>query len=351
MSDPCDCCGSGANDRCTFKCCGYPNGAIQIILSQTLTLIGLALSAASLVDCEFVKASVADFPQPIPDNLADRLDGSKRGFGFYTFEETPGGSCYWEKYDSDVAEWYFDLLGSGFRVTRALGSIAAVLGLFVWLWMLFFTCVAHPRALRFLAAFFLFVMTAFQASMFASIGSDFCDENDCEMGRSAIFGIVAGSCFFLSGCLLLCSKSYPGATAAVTKKEAAPAALPVEKEAGDNMDEEKGNAKGDNVEGDIEEQGGGEGQEQEEGKAQEQDQDKTPAQEKDIAQSSEEGAESRTESKPFDESEGNMTEGNEEEQPGLNQGIELTEEGKEVLDETSGEVHESKATVQGDPGR
>lgn len=203
-------CFSDPTDVCACMCCGYPNGPFQLVFAQILLLAAIVLNWASLADCEFVTATVDGFNLPdfIPTGVWS--DGARRGLGFFTWEALDG-SCFWDGYNEDIAEWYFDILDDGWRAGRILGGMVFGFAWMLWPWSLSFTCSSQPKILRYaLAAILVLICTPFQLSTLAAMGSSFCDEHECEIGRSAVMAIVSGLCFLISGVLFLMTKDYPG---------------------------------------------------------------------------------------------------------------------------------------------
>jgi hypothetical protein len=103
------------------------------------------------------------------------------------------GECFWnERYDKDVWDFYYDNLGSDWNSG---------------FWS------PPPRTVQYLVAALLIpILMTFQFATFLVLGSDFCDENNCEFGRSAglSVGVAGGLCFFFSSLLFVLMKDYPG---------------------------------------------------------------------------------------------------------------------------------------------
>ena len=233
-----------SSDKCCgFTCCGYPNGTGQIIFAQTFLFFGLLLCTASLADCKCISAT-AGYPVPAIPNW-DRFVGTvtqqdvnnitawwedqpptRRGFGF-VFNETLDGGC---GFDEDSRYWieeeftnYQDFLGSDWNIPRALAGTAISIGWLLFLWSLTLACCSFARPFRWLAFFIIFfIMISFQASSFAIVGSDFCDEQyqwevesttqyttaNCSLARGAWLAIAGVGCYLISAILFLCMSNH-----------------------------------------------------------------------------------------------------------------------------------------------
>ena len=243
---------------CGLSCCGYPNGVGQIVFAQLFLFCGLWLCAASLLDCKFIEATqgypVPAFPngnssasagwnqvdiflsnddESTPQATIDEAvefwnnqPPTRRGFGF-VMNETLEGGCGW---NSESRYWiqdeftnYRDFLGSDWNVPRALAGAATVMGWILLVWSMSMACVSYARPFRWVAFFVIFfLMISFQASAFAIVGSDFCNEMlewetenpngggdddpfitnvanaNCSLSRGAWLAIAGICCYFIS---------------------------------------------------------------------------------------------------------------------------------------------------------
>lgn len=243
-----------ADKCCGLSCCGYPNGVGQIIFAQIFLFCGLWLCAFSVLDCKFIEATQG-YPVPaFPDGNSQASAGwnqvdlflsnddqttpqetidaavefwnnqppTRRGFGF-VMNETLEGGCGWNE---DARYWiedefinYRDFLGSDWNVPRALAGAATVMGWIILLWSFSMACFSYARPFRWVAFFAIFfIMISFQASAFAIVGSDFCDEAfewetenpnggnpvtnvadaNCSLSRGAWLAIGGLCCYFIS---------------------------------------------------------------------------------------------------------------------------------------------------------
>jgi hypothetical protein len=212
-------CSNKPSDTCKCRPCTYPNGVFILIVAQILLVAASALAVAAAVDCQFVtvEASLVDpflttiFPD---ESTTVEPNNNDRGLGFFVWEGVDG-KCTWEhNYTYTETAWqeYRDFLGSGWDGARAMACFSAFCAWALLIWLLVFSCVAHRKVLRYIfGGVLLVLMTIFQSITFAVMDSDFCNENDCQIGRSARCSAVAVGLYAMTGILLFCSKDYPGA--------------------------------------------------------------------------------------------------------------------------------------------
>lgn len=222
------------NDTCGCMC--YPNGIITVLLAQLLLFFGFILSTGVMLGCDFVIADIGH--SNATDNNSTTVflsfNGSetasepqhRRGLGFFNHQDA-NGLCRYEQMGKDyqyilnetdagavLIDYtvdYVDWLGPDWEVPRDLGLAAASLSFLLWIWLLFFTCISHPRPLRYiLSTLIILVAMSLQFGTFSILGSEFCEERNCEISRTSKLSIAAGFLFLVSGLLLCCTKNYPG---------------------------------------------------------------------------------------------------------------------------------------------
>jgi len=208
-----------SNDNCACRPCTYPNGVLVLITAQILFFIAFLMSLFAAGDCKFVSVPEDQvslqlseiFRNTNPD--ADDMDeGKKRGLGLFFFEDA-AGECTWDRYHNETTfDAYWDYVGrSDWEDASGAAVSATTLGFCAFVWSLIFACVAHPKIIRFsFAAFVLVVLTILQGVPFLLLRSDFCNEHDCSLGRSANYSIAAVVLFFLAGFLMFFTKDHPG---------------------------------------------------------------------------------------------------------------------------------------------
>ena len=208
------------SDSWSCRPCTYPNGILVLIVAQILMLAASILSLVSMGDCHFVtvEASKVDpfLTTIFKDNnetatLQSVSNDERRGIGFFFYEDIKG-NCNWDKNHTEATfEEYVDFLGDDWEGPRGAGTTALVLGWCFWGWLLAFSCAAHVKVARYiLAAVIIVTQTILQASTYAVLDSDFCNDHDCQIGRSARCGAVAVALFFVTGVLMFFTKDYPG---------------------------------------------------------------------------------------------------------------------------------------------
>ena len=228
-------------DTCC-DCACYPNGVIAVLLAQLLLLGGFILSTGVMLGCDFVIADIVNNNTNSENgsntttflfgNESEATTASRRGFGFFNHQDA-NGLCHFEQMGNqfvlnetnatdaviDYTVDYLDWLGPDWEVPRDLAIAAASTSFLLWMWLLLLTCVSHPRTLRYiLSALIILVVMSLQFGTFAILGSEFCQERNCEIGRLSKFSIGAGMMFLVSGILLSCStKDYPGRVEANNK--------------------------------------------------------------------------------------------------------------------------------------
>jgi hypothetical protein len=225
-------------DTCC-DCACYPNGVIAVLLAQLLLLGGFILSTGVMLGCDFVIADInstdmSEYYYNNGTNTTTFLFGNeseattattRRGFGFFNHQDA-NGLCHFEQMGNqfvlneinatdaviDYTVDYLDWLGPDWEMPRDLAIAAVSTSFLLWMWLLLLTCVSHPRTLRYiLSGLIILVVMSLQFGTFAILGSEFCQERNCEIGRLSKFSIGAGMMFFVSGILLSsATKNYPG---------------------------------------------------------------------------------------------------------------------------------------------
>jgi hypothetical protein len=210
---------SKPSDTCECRSCTYPNGVFILILAQILMLAASLFSLFVVCDCQFVTVDAAAVDPILTaifhnESIPVQPNKQDRGLGFFVWEDVDGKCTYEHNYNITEASWkdYENFLGSDWNAARAMACYAAFFAWAVLIWLLVFSCVAHPKVIRYILVGVLIVlMPIFQSIPFLVMGSDFCNENDCQIGRSAIYSAVAVGLYVITGILLLFSKDYPGA--------------------------------------------------------------------------------------------------------------------------------------------
>jgi hypothetical protein len=209
-------CSNKPSDTCECRPCTYPNGVFILILAQILMLVASLLSVYAVYDCQFVTvdaAAVDPFLTTIFPSIPVQANNKDRGLGFFFWEGVDGQCTYENNYDYSEVSWqdYENFLGSDWDGARAMACYAAFFAWALLIWLLIFSCVAHPKVIRYILGGVLIVlMPIFQSITFAVMGSDFCNENNCQIGRSARYAAGAVGLYAMTGILLLFSKDYPG---------------------------------------------------------------------------------------------------------------------------------------------
>eukprot|EP00977_Amphora_coffeiformis_P018809 scaffold6749_cov162-Amphora_coffeaeformis.AAC.4 len=198
-------------DQCRVTCCRYPNGIGWILTTQILLFGSIFLSMAAMTDCKFVTAVLqlnTTYSEDIPYFLT--VDGQRRGFGFYFFEDANDSACSWSsEYDGDSLDRYFVFLGKEWLAPRGTASVAQAVATILMLWMCAWACVAHLRVFRILVLAIIWgILVPFQISGLAVLNSEFCNVFDCQMSRSAWFLMAAFVLFFGAGILMCQAHAY-----------------------------------------------------------------------------------------------------------------------------------------------
>lgn len=213
----------GTRDGDSCGCLLWPNGIFVVLPAQLLLIAATVLSGMAVFDCQYVDADIGNLTT-IPDDLVGLRDGTameRRGFGFYV-HENGNDECrwdYWRKNNDNVTEEYIDnyidtyddFMGKEWRAGRVIGMIALIAGFLLTLYALTFGCIAHIKPLRYSGgACAVSLITITQLIPLFVLNSDFCSGRDCKLGRSGIYGIIAGGVFLVSGSLFYLMKDYPG---------------------------------------------------------------------------------------------------------------------------------------------
>jgi len=205
---------SSRSDTCDCRPCTYPNGAVVLVISQILLFIGFILSAVAAADCQFVTVPAGSVDGELSRIYGStvRADDTKRGLGFFFFEDT-NGECTWDRHHhDDTLDEYWDYLGHSDWEDAARAAVAATwISFLFFIWVMVFSCAAQPKILRYLgAALLIILLTVLQSVPFMVVDSDFCNKHDCSLGRSAGYAIAAVVLFFVAGVLLFFTRDYPG---------------------------------------------------------------------------------------------------------------------------------------------
>lgn len=170
-----------------------------------------------MLDCSFVTIDSVEQEHEAGGFLDGLLPAtnSSRGVG-YVFFEDEFGECYYDHLDEearekDIFEQYIvTFLGGGWNKSRAMGFIAVGLTWALFLWSMFFSCIAHPRAIRYTFVAMLLVVILFQGLTFFPFVCDFCEEYACQFSRGGIYVVVSVSLLFISAILMVLALDYPG---------------------------------------------------------------------------------------------------------------------------------------------
>lgn len=207
-------------DQCC-QCRPYPNGFFVLLSVQVLLVIGFSLSAYSALDCHFVVVNAA-VVEPLNNlfNATQKAGNTERGLGFAFFEDANGQCTHHNDMSEDEFETYLDFLGDDWHGSQGAAVAAVVFSFVVMVWLGLFSCLSHHKIVRWLIAGWLVLTGILQACTFSVMGSDFCDDNDCDIGRSARASAVATPIFFVTALLMLFTRDYPGATVEPTSSHA-----------------------------------------------------------------------------------------------------------------------------------
>eukprot|EP00977_Amphora_coffeiformis_P001595 scaffold307_cov162-Amphora_coffeaeformis.AAC.11 len=214
---------TGDGDSC--GCLLWPNGILVVLPVQLLLIAATVLSGMAVFDCEYVDADIGNMTF-IPNDLVGLRDGSRmerRGFGFYV-HENGNEECrwnYWRKNEDNVTEdnidnyidTYEDFMGKEWRAGKVLGMIALIAGFLLTVWTLAYRCIAHVKPLRYsggACAVGVSLITITQLVPLFVLNSSFCSGRDCKLGRSGIYGIIAGCVFLVAGVLFFFMQDHPG---------------------------------------------------------------------------------------------------------------------------------------------
>lgn len=223
----------------TLPGCGLNNGVFQVFFCQLFLFVGFWFSAGAIADCAFVELSTP---------LVVREDNTMAThIGLVSYRQQGNGFCYywWDAllgYNNEIADgadqfehYVLEVLGSNWYAVLALCGTACVSSSLAFCYSTLYCCSTHVRGVRLFAGVFCFLVTTVQAvGVYAIHPSRWCRENGggendgCTMGRSSIWGIVATSCFFLSGLIFFIMSDYPGREALQTETKAPSALAPAE---------------------------------------------------------------------------------------------------------------------------
>jgi hypothetical protein len=233
MSFCCSQCEDESNkSECQCSPCRYRNGLIPLLIAQVLIIVSFSFSMYSTCDCHFVTVDASlvsgildeierssnnfDANHPIPSN------STTRGLGFFVWEGIDGECTTHHSMNSEnmhngnmygtgnMYNRYHDFLGSDWNAPRVMATLSTILAFFLMIWLFIFSCVAQPKTIRYgLSVVFIVLMTIFQSIPFMILNSDFCNDNNCSMGRSAKFAAGATSLYALVGVALLFTQTFP----------------------------------------------------------------------------------------------------------------------------------------------
>lgn len=174
-------------------------------IGQLFLLVGVILSGFALGDCSFVR-----YDRPFVDELPEFIEtfGNQK-LGFFTFA-LPNGECYWytsgDAYDQFV--WYTDNFVGDWHVARGFSSAAFIIGMILFLYSMAFVCLSHFGCCRYVFAWLCFVMATFQGLSLLVLGTDMCNERDCQLGRAGILSITATCMYFVAGVFFFLQTDY-----------------------------------------------------------------------------------------------------------------------------------------------
>lgn len=224
-------------DQCGCRpCCSYPNNVWTILFAQLLTVVAFGFTAAAALDCQFVTVSSAlidafttqVFNETQPEGGWVNNNDTKRGLGFFgwetldgscavggessTFHEDDESQAYVDSTEGALELYYSNLVGWDWKKPAVMAATSGILAFIAVLWIVLFTCVANQRPYRAALSFLLMVMLPlFQSLTFLVLRTDFCETNDCQLGRSGHQAIAAVLLYFCTG-ILLCvgTSNFPG---------------------------------------------------------------------------------------------------------------------------------------------
>ncbi len=130
------------------------------------------------------------------------------------FFQKPNGECYWYdrgNFPESQVDWYVNEFTADWNIARGFAALGAMLGFLVFLYSLSLTCSAQKRGMRLFMAFLVSVALAcFQSITFLVFPTDFCQDAECVMSRTAIFCAVSAGMYFFGGLCFLFMSNYPG---------------------------------------------------------------------------------------------------------------------------------------------
>ena len=173
-------------------------------------LAGFLFSAATLVDCSFVKVDIAGQLPVLGES--ELLPDVVRELGLVTFAKKDGECYFYNVGDgADQIEWYVTQFTSDWDLARTFAGLGVAMGFFVLLYCVTFMCTAQVKPVRLiLGVICQVVLVAFQGLVFLLFGSDFCDERGCSFSRTAGASIASACCYSIAGMAFLSMKDYPG---------------------------------------------------------------------------------------------------------------------------------------------
>jgi hypothetical protein len=206
---------------------GATNGMLQVIMSQVFLFAGLCFSAATIGDCALVVVEEPLFVRE--DNATATV------LGMFSYRDDESNSCYWwfddsisfkvDEFDSgneteiilipgsdQITHYLTEVLGNDWYVSMIFCGVALGLSVLVFLYATSYYCSTQVRACRSILA----VIVGIFLPLFQAVGttlvftSEWCDLEDCTVGRSTIFSIVAGCSFLCAGICFWAMDNWPG---------------------------------------------------------------------------------------------------------------------------------------------
>eukprot|EP00539_Tryblionella_compressa_P002104 CAMPEP_0178737004 /NCGR_PEP_ID=MMETSP0744-20121128/2742_1 /TAXON_ID=913974 /ORGANISM="Nitzschia punctata, Strain CCMP561" /LENGTH=269 /DNA_ID=CAMNT_0020389515 /DNA_START=93 /DNA_END=902 /DNA_ORIENTATION=- len=175
-------------------------------MAQVFTFAAVILSLASLGDCAFAEISETALIPGLP---------TIRRVGLITLE-APDGSCYFfNSFENAISsgqqlEMYWKLQGSAWQSARVLSWSCVLVGSCLFIHSMSFLCSSQPKAVRFTSFILCVIVSILQGCTFIAFNSEFCEENQCSISRSAGFGVLACFFYLIAGLGFYHSTDFPG---------------------------------------------------------------------------------------------------------------------------------------------
>ena len=212
-------------DQCGCRtCCSYPNNVWALLPAQLLVAVAVASSAYSYIDCRLVKVAntreneIDDFTIRVLYNGTTPVgvinnNATYRSLGVFGWEDIQGDCSHLGDFEEEGTAKHPELVGSDFVKFQVLGGVVAILGLFVFLWLVCLqSCVAHTqRYRRIVAALLIVILPLLQSLMFRILATDFCRQKNCRISDGGVIATVAVVVYFIAGIILLVgTQDFPG---------------------------------------------------------------------------------------------------------------------------------------------